>query len=162
MAKEKPNLVEELKTLTTELLEKIGIDADVVVEESKDEKTGERTLSVAINSESETGLLIGTHGSTLNAIQVFLAMAVRQLVDEWVRVVVNIGDWKEKQEEHLAGLATQAVERAIATGQAQRLYNLNSAQRRIIHMQLAENTDVVTQSEGEGEERHLVIVPKNA
>lgn len=155
-AKTTKTLSEEVKNLTTELFNLLGIEAQIEVSEQDEE-----TLEVHIDSPDETGLLIGSHGATLQAIQVFLGMAVRQQTGEWKRIVVNIGDWKEKQEEHLGALADQAVSRVKSTGEAQRLYHLSPTQRRVIHMLLSEDKEVVTESEGEGEDRHLVIKLKS-
>jgi len=57
----------------------------------------------------------------------------------------------------LKNLAEQTAQRAIETSEPQNLYNLNPSQRRVIHMYLSENDDIVTESEGEGYERYLVI-----
>jgi spoIIIJ-associated protein len=87
-------------------------------------------------------------------------MALRQASGEWHRITLNIGDWKEKQEEQLSELAQQTVSRAISTGEPQMLYNLSASQRRTIHMLLAKDDKVQTESEGEGIDRHLIIRPR--
>jgi spoIIIJ-associated protein len=87
-------------------------------------------------------------------------MLFKQETGEWEKVVVNVGDYRQKEEEYLEGLATTTSQRAVETGTPQNLYNLKAWQRRVIHMALAENKDVVTTSEGEGEDRFLIISPK--
>jgi spoIIIJ-associated protein len=149
-------LSDTIQTLASQLLEKIGIEAKVTVEEEKNE-TGEKVFLVDIDSPTQAGLLIGAHGSTLSAIQSFLALGVKQKTGEWVRVVVDIGDWRQKHEEHLSSLAMSAAERAKATGEPQHLYNLTPAQRRVVHMVLSEQKGVVTESEGEGAARYLIV-----
>lgn len=148
---------EALKSLAEELLSKVGIEGSVNV--SEDQSAGEKTYLVTVDSPKEAGLLIGSHGSTLQAIQSFLALATKQSTGEWVRVVVDIGDWRQKHEEHLESLAKQTAERAKATGAAQHLYNLSPSQRRVVHMALAKESGIETQSEGEGEARYLVVKP---
>ena len=115
---------------------------------------------VEIKTEEEVGLLIGRHGETLKAIETAIAMMLKQKTGEWARVVVNVGDWRQKQEEYLNNLADQAAQRAKETKEPQPIYNLSAAQRRIIHMALSKNQDVTTESVGEGEERYLVVKPK--
>lgn len=149
---------DNIKKVTLELLEKVGIEAEVEVAKEKSED-GQEAFMVGINAPKEAGLLIGAHGSTLHAIQSFVAMAVKQLTGDWVRVVVDIGDWREKHEEHLTSLAKAAAERAKQTGEAQPLYNLTPSQRRVVHMALSTEEGVVTESEGEGVSRYLVIKP---
>lgn len=154
----KVEITSTVQTITEELFDLLGIEAKIEVTEQSDE---EKTLEVQIESPEETGLLIGAHGSTLESIQSFLGMAVRQKLGDWRRIVVNIGDWKEKQEEHLSSLASQAVSRVKSTSEPQRLYNLSPSQRRIIHVLLAQDSEIETESEGEGEDRHLVIKLKS-
>jgi spoIIIJ-associated protein len=143
---------------TNQLLELAGLHSKAEVKLLKEEDGD--VVEVSIDAKDETGLLIGAHGATLNAIQVFLGLALRQESQEWYRVVVNVGDWQEKQEEQLRILAEQAASRAVSTGEDQTLYNLTPAQRRTIHMILTEDGKVETLSEGEGAERHLIVRPK--
>lgn len=146
--------VEEIEKITKELFELLGLEAGLKVREEDD------VVYLDIETPEATGLLIGRHGETLNAIQSFLAMATKQATGEWVRVVVNVGDWRQKQEEQLVKLADQAAARTTETGQPQHLYNLNATQRRVVHLALAENKAVETLSEGEGDERYLIVKPK--
>lgn len=149
---------EELKKITTELFSLLSIDASIEVTEDTAEDA-QKVYLVTIDAPREAGLLIGAHGSTLHAIQSFLAMALKQKTGEWVRVVVDIGDWRQKHEEHLTALAKQTAERAKATGEAQQLYNLTPSQRRIVHMALSQEEGITTESEGEGAARYLVVRP---
>jgi len=138
------------------LLSLMGSNASISTEE---DKTNDAVL-VKINAGDETGLLIGKHGETLYSIQTVIGMMVQKKLGEWIRIVVDVGDWKEKQDERLRSLAFQIVEKTIESGQAQPIYNLTAGQRRIVHMALAENKDVITHSEGEGDDRYLVVEPK--
>ncbi len=144
---------ETLKALTIELLQLMGVnqEAQVVYDQEND------AYSVTIDAGDATGLLIGRKGETLTSIQTILAVLLKQKTGEWKRVVVNIGDYREKEEDYLHNLATSAATRAKETGEPQSLYNLTPAQRRIVHMALAEDNDLVTESMGEGNERYLVI-----
>lgn len=115
---------------------------------------------VNIEGGEETGLLIGRKGETLSSLQSVVSAIVRSELGEWQKIVLNVGDWKEKQDEKLKELAQQAAQRALETGEPQPIYNLTPAQRRVIHMELSENSEITTVSEGEGMERYLVVSPK--
>ena len=91
------------------------------------------------------------------SLQVVFGVLLKQKVGEWNRVVVNVGDYREKEEEYLRNLAQSTAQRAKETGEPQSLYNLKSWQRRIVHMALSEDKDLTTESVGEGEERYLVV-----
>ena len=56
-------------------------------------------------------------GETINSLQTIISLIYRQKTGDWKRIVVNIGDWREKQEERLKSLAEQTSARAIETGE---------------------------------------------
>lgn len=145
-----------LKTLTEKLVELMKVKATVGVE--FDEK--DKVFIVNIAAGDETGLLIGKRGETLLSLQNILGVLFKQEVGDWQKIVVNVGDYREKEEEYLKGIADAAAQRAIETGSPQNLYNLKSWQRRVIHLFLSENGKVETTSEGEGEDRYLIISSK--
>ena len=151
----------DVKQITQEtaekLLELLEVKSEVSVEVGKDSEG--QTASIIINPEGEAGLLIGAHGSTLNAIQSFLSLTLKQKTGEWVRIMLDVGEWRQKHNEQLEELAQNSAERARETGEDQHLYNLSPSQRRIVHMALADEEGIETTSEGEGAGRYLVVKP---
>lgn len=147
----------ELKTLIEEkvktLFDLIGSKAKFEVKEEDD------AYLVQIDAGEETGLLIGRHGDSVNSIQTILAISLKKELED-KKIYLNVGDWKEKQEEKLEALANQEAQRAVETQEPQALYNLTPSQRRIIHLTLSERDDVETESVGEGSDRYLLIKPK--
>ena len=114
---------------------------------------------VNVEGNDETGLLIGRKGETLSSIQTVLGIMLKQKTGEWARVLVNVGNYREKEEDYLRNLATATSQRAKETGEPQSLYNLKPGQRRIIHMFLSEDKEIKTESAGEGIDRYLVVTP---
>ena len=147
---------ELLNKIAAELFEKIGSKASFTVLYDKETET----FNIDIEGGDETGLLIGRKGENLLSIQTVLGLIYKSMNGDWVRIVVNVGDYKEKEEEYLKGLADSAASRAKETGEPQSLYNLKPGQRRIVHMYLSEDSGVVSESEGEGRDRYLVVKPK--
>lgn len=146
-------IVDFLKKATEDLLGLMSVNATAEVSYNKEDDT----FVININSDEATGLLIGKRGETLSGLQTLLGLSVKQKFNEWHRVVVNVGDYREKEESYLKDLAKNAAERAKETGQPQNLYNLKPWQRRIVHMFLADESEILTESVGEGNERYLVI-----
>jgi len=146
-------LLKDIENKANKLIELLGSKAKVKVTQKDD------SFSVDLSADEETGLLIGRHGETINSIQAILALSLREDLGE-KKVYVNVGDWREKQEEKLNEMAEQIYQRVIDTKEAQPVYNLTSSQRRIIHMALSEKKDVETESTGEGENRYLLVKPK--
>lgn len=149
--------VDLAKKTTEGLLSLMTVSGSVETSTLPSDNQEEQTISVTIKAPEEAGLLIGAHGSTLAAIQSFVAISLKQQTDVWYRVVVDVGDWREKQEEYLKGLAQQAAQRTKATHEPQHLYNLTSSQRRVIHTVLGEDPLLETESQGEGESRFLIV-----
>jgi spoIIIJ-associated protein len=144
-----------IQDLTEKLLSLSGVSAQVEVIDM-----GENTYTVNLSTDDETGLLIGFRGENINAIQTVLGMMLKGQTREWCRLIVNIGDYREKQEEKLKELADQSADRAIETNESQPIYNLTAAQRRVVHMHLSERSDITTESQGEDPERYLVVKSK--
>lgn len=146
-----------VKKLAQELLNLLNLSATVTVHKVKNEDPSEPAFHLEIDSPEESGLLIGSHGTTLNALQSFLALALKQQTGHWARITLDVGQWRARHEQYLSDLALQAAERARHTGEPQPLYNLKPAQRRIVHLALSHEKDISTESFGEGENRYLVV-----
>src|SRR3989344_5812630 len=102
--------LDQVKQIAEDLLSRLGITGAVSVDV---DETG--AYRVHVETE-ETGLLIGFHGKTLESFQILLGIMVSKKLSEWVRVYVNVGDYREKREEALMFMAQRAAERVIATG----------------------------------------------
>jgi spoIIIJ-associated protein len=145
----------DIQKLAQELLDLTGVKVEVEVTEVEN-----NTFEVNVKTEEETGLLIGFRGENILALQTLLGIMVKNKLGEWKRITVNIGDYKEKQDNKLKDLGNMAADRSIETGQPQPIYNLNAAQRRIVHIHLSERGDVTSESEGEEPNRYLVVKVK--
>jgi len=138
-----------------EFLSTVGIEGVVSVDIDESE-----AFRVHIQTE-ETGLLIGFHGRTLESIQIILGMIISKKLGKWERVYVNVGDYREKREESLMYMAQRAADRALSTGRPVEIPNLTASERRVIHLTLSGDERVITESFGEGRDRHLVVSPKH-
>jgi spoIIIJ-associated protein len=154
-AKKEKDVTKIVENSTQELLDLMGSNAKIEV--SKDDAND--AVRVKLITEEERGLLIGNHGETLSSIQIALGMLLKHKTGEWKRIIVDIGDWREKQEDYLKNIAKQTAERVKESGKPESLYNLNPSQRRIIHLELGSIKGIKTESEGEGEERYLIVKP---
>lgn len=150
--KEKVKTVEEI---AKEIVGLLGVKAKLEAKEDRENQ------AIRVQIETDTpGILIGHHGETIEALQVVLGVIASQRIGEWQRIIVNVGDWRERREETLKNIAQAATQKAKFTGLPQSIYDLGAAERRIIHLFLSSDPDVITESEGEGESRHIVIKPK--
>lgn len=148
--------IQTLEKLAGELFGLMLVEAKVEVSFDKENDA----YVVDVDAGDKTGLLIGKKGDTLSSIQLVLGILFKQKVGEWNRVVLNVGDYRQKEEDYLKNLALSAANRARETGEPQNLYNLKAWQRRVIHLALSEDKEIETESQGEGEERYLVVKSK--
>jgi len=110
----------------------------------------------------ENSLLIGVKGKTLDALQTLVRNLISSYTKEKVVVTLDIGGYKSNRAHQLEILATKTAKEVAKTGVAVKLQPMNAFERRVIHEKLSDWRDVYTESEGEGEERALVIKPKKA
>lgn len=150
MAVRSKNPKDIIKKTTEELLKNLQVEAKIDVTE---EETG---FMVNINT-TETGLLIGYHGEVVNSLQVLLGVIVYKKLNKWVRVVVDVGDYRKRREEAIKRMVEKGLEEAIVTKQDVILPHLSPLERRIVHVTLATHPEAYSQSEGEGKDRHVVI-----
>lgn len=144
---------EILQKIVDELLGLMSVTAKAEVSFDKEQEA----FLVNIEAGDMTGLLIGKKGETLTSLQTVLSLMLKQKTGDWMRVIVNVGDWRQKEEDYLKNLAESTAARVKETGEPQNLYNLKPWQRRIIHMYLSEEKGIETESLGEGEERYLIV-----
>ncbi|WP_342462987.1 RNA-binding cell elongation regulator Jag/EloR [Ureibacillus sp. FSL K6-8385] len=127
---------------------------DLKVEAEKEGKT------IHFKLESErAALLIGKHGSNLNALQQLTQLVVSKNIKSYVTVRLDVENYRERRQEALEKLAQKMADKAIRTGKKVALEPMPSYERKIIHNALANRLDVETYSEGEEPNRHLIIEP---
>ena len=110
---------------------------------------------------SENPLLIGTKGHTLEALQTLIKNLIGSYTKNYIVVTLDIGSYRANRIHQLEILATKTAKSVAKTKIAVKLDPMNSFERRVIHEKLSDWRDVYTESEGEGEERAIVIKPKN-
>lgn len=135
-----------------ELFATLKLEAEI----ESDSRAAEKALFFRVRGEN-LGALIGKRGQTLDALQYLLGHVVNRQHDAFLRVKLDIGSYREKQENKLRGFARNAARRVKQSGKSLALDPMTPNERRIIHAALQRDRYVTTHSEGEGEKRHVVI-----
>jgi spoIIIJ-associated protein len=117
------------------------------------------TLHVEGADEEAMGLLIGRRGETLRSLQFMVNLLVSRKVQKWPQVVVDVGNYRQRRQESLEGLARRMAERVRQSGRPLTLEPMGAYERRIVHLALRADPTVYTESSGEGENRKVVIYP---
>lgn len=143
-----------ISSLTKELLERMGIgEAEVLVREEKD-----GAVKVSIQTE-QAGILIGARASRLKALQLILRMIVAQRLGEWLPLLLDINNYRQRRRLELEKMAKEAAEKAASSQENVVLPPMSAYDRRIIHLVLSGDSRVETESVGEGEARRVVVKP---
>jgi spoIIIJ-associated protein len=146
----------QVQEMVEELLQLMEVEAHVSLELDESQ-----VIHVQIDGE-DLGALIGHHGETLVALQTVLSLVInRESRDkddnDRYKVLVNVGNYRERQEESLQALARRSAERVRFSHKPLPLPFMSAYDRRIVHMALQQEPDVIGESEGEGRERRLVV-----
>lgn len=129
---------------------------EVVINEYEGDE-GELILDI---TGDDLAILIGRHGKTLEALQFIVSSATARTVGYRYPVVIDVEGYKARQREKLEAVAFNAADRASGQGRSVKLRPMTPYERRIIHVALADRSDVETLSEGEGANRRVVVMPK--
>jgi spoIIIJ-associated protein len=144
----------QAQEMVEQLLRLMAIEAHVSLEIDESQ-----VVHVQIDGE-DLGALIGRHGETLVSLQSVLSLMVNREAraeGEHYKVLVNVGNYRERQEESLQAMARRSAERVRFTRKPLTLPFMSAYDRRIVHMALQQEPDVMGESVGEGRERRLVV-----
>jgi spoIIIJ-associated protein len=147
--------MEEATNVLKTILSKMGLEPHEVVPSETEERI---TLEV---KGPETGLIIGKKGQTLDSLQYLVNKIVSKKAGEGEGkgVTVDAEGYRARRAEALVELAHKLAEKAKRTGRPVAADPMSAADRRVIHVTLAEMAGLTTRSEGEGIYRHLIVIP---
>lgn len=117
-------------------------------------------LQMEINCD-DYGIIIGRRGETLDALQYLTSLAVKKSSDKYVRVTIDVGNYREKRMETLRNLARKNAGYVLRTGRRYTFEPMNPYERRIIHTTVQEIDGVESTSVGYGQDRKVVLQPTN-
>ena len=147
---------ERVRAVVARVVLALELEGTVDIEESSEE------IRATVNGP-ELGLLIGRHGSTIDALQdVASRAAYAQAPGDRKRVVVDAAGYRERREATLRRQADRAVADALDFGRPVELEPMSPHERKVVHTYLAERADVETHSEGDEPDRRLVVTPVKA
>jgi spoIIIJ-associated protein len=165
----KQEQINKIKETVEEFFEKMTMNVfDIVVDVFSDEKKINEGEGVVIGEIETVNLdikvddpqvLIGQQGQTLFEIQRILRTILNKKLGELLYLNLDIDGYKKKKIEYLKYLVKDYADQVAFSGKEKDLLPMSSYERRIVHAELSQRTDVATESRGEGFERHIVIKP---
>ncbi len=136
-----------------DVLTKMGVEQ---VSVSIKEEEGHYTLSL---EGEDLGFIIGRRGDTLDALQYLTSLVANRVGGDYHRFSINIGNYREKREKTLSGLARKTAIQAAKTGRSTALEPMNPYERRIIHTAVQKVEGATSYSVGSEPNRHVVVAP---
>lgn len=144
------------KKYLEDLLSFFGLNTEVHASNSEDE-----VIELQVPSSHLNGFLIGSKGETMHGLQFLTSSALKSAGHGMNRVNVDIAEYKKQRADRLREKAEEWVKEVKDSGKSKELRPMNAADRRVIH-QLATEHGLITESVGEGRDRHIVLKPAEA
>ncbi|MBQ3004347.1 MAG: KH domain-containing protein [Clostridia bacterium] len=136
-----------------EILEGLGMEVNSI-DVKEDE---ENVVRFSIDCGDNYGIVVGRRGETLDSIQYLLRLVVNKNSDDYKRVSVNVGSYREKREGTLQNVAKKVADKVKKYGRRETLEPMNPYERRIIHTTIQGIEGVTSRSVGMGDSRRVVI-----
>ncbi len=141
------------KKYLEDILSFFGLNTDVYATTSDEE-----VIELNIPSTHLNGFLIGQHGDTMRALQFLVSNALKNQGYSVARVSVDVADYKKQRAERVAEKAETWIKTVKESGKPFDLKPMSAADRRTVH-KLAVEHGIVSESVGQGRERHIVLKP---
>lgn len=142
------------------LIRLTGLEAGVTPREPETAGDGLGMIQCVLDVDGEDlGLLIGRRGQTLASLQYLLNLMVAKKIGKRAAFGVDVDGYRRRREESLVNLAKRTAARVRGTGRSVTLEPMPANERRIVHITLADDPNVMTVSIGEGEGRKVAITP---
>ncbi len=159
-----PSTGEDTDT-AVEILERLlglmNVDASIRVRAPETPGDGLGLVRAVLDvSGEDLGILIGRRGDTLSSLQFLVNLIVSRRLKARTAFGIDVEGYRRRREESLKGLALRMADRVKSTGQSITLEPMPPNERRIVHLALAKDPNVITVSIGEGESRKVAITPR--
>lgn len=145
---------EKAKRILEDLLVKMHIEAKVSYETNKDNIINFILEDI---SENDTGIVIGSKGETLNAIQYILSLLVNRNTQKFYRIILNAGDYRNRRKKAIESNAQRVAYKVLKTKKSIALKPMNSYERRIVHFALQDYKEIETVSTGKFPSRKVIV-----
>ncbi|MDR0404192.1 MAG: KH domain-containing protein [Oscillospiraceae bacterium] len=146
------HLVDTACNYLVNILKAFGSD-DIII----DKKIKEDSIIFDVRGD-DVGRIIGKRGSVLDAIQYLINLVVNRDVTKYFKVKINVCEYREKREKALNLLGKKIASRVEKTGEPYKLEAMTAYDRRIIHLAVGDFAGVKSISEGNGVNRHVVVM----
>ena len=153
MEKDIETAIQYAKKYLEDILSFFGLNTDIYATTEDNE-----VIELNVPSTHLNGFLIGQRGETVRALQFLVSSALKNQEFNITRVNVDVADYKKARADRLSQQAETWIKTVKDSGEPLHLKPMNAADRRTVH-KVASDEGVITESEGEGRDRHVVLKP---
>ncbi len=158
MARELDDIDEETEKLAIDivnyLLSSLKVDVKTFFRDKDDFDT--KSLYFEIEGD-DSGLIIGRKGETLRSFEFLISFIIKRQLDKRVRVILDVEGYQERRRSNLVSIAESNAKKVIKYGKPIKMDPMSPFDRRIIHLALEKDKKVITESQGSGSRRQVVI-----
>jgi spoIIIJ-associated protein len=145
----------QLKAKIEEIMEKMGFEVEIEVK-----KEGEESSSLMCNIQTkDSNFLIGQYGVNLQSLQHIVRLIVKKTLSAEINFSLDVNSYRQEKNESVIKLAKSLAQEALLEKRAIVMRPMSPYERRIVHMELAKNEAIKTESIGDGDDRRVVIKP---
>lgn len=149
-------IISLINNLVTDLVAKMGLTVQVDITENEE---GENKKIICNLKSEESNFLIGQYGTNLQALQHIIRLLIRKKITERVNFILDVNSYRQEKDASLIASAINMARQAIDEKREITLRPMSPYERRLVHLELANNKQVQTESQGEKENRRIVIRP---
>lgn len=146
--------------VTGELLERMHVRARLKAQIVPPHDENDQPMVLVEVQGDDLSILIGRRSETLNALQYITSLIVAKEAGRWVPLMIDVQGYRARRERQLRVLARRMAEQVVHTGKKSALEPMPANERRIIHLELRDHPDVMTESVGEEPNRKVTIFLK--
>ena len=158
ISKELDDIDEETEKLAIDivnyLLSSLKVDVKTFFRDKDDFDT--KSLYFEIEGD-DSGLIIGRKGETLRSFEFLISFIIKRQLEKRVRVILDVEGYQERRRSNLVSIAESNAKKVIKYGKPIKMDPMSPFDRRIIHLALEKDKKVITESQGSGPRRQVVI-----
>jgi len=151
---------ETIESSVKTILQLMNFDAECSIKEQLDTQTDKKNFVCSITTQQDSRFLIGQHGSNLYALE-HLIRSILYRNGFTDRINLDINDYKKGKDRMIITIAKEAADQAANEKKPIVLRPMNAYERRIVHMTVADDIRIETESIGERDERKVIIKPRS-
>ena len=152
-----PDIVTVTTDILNNLIDKMGVDVVASLTQADSDEMEGPVFNI---DGDDSGLLIGRRGETLRSLQFLVNFMARRQVGEKTRIMLDVAGYQQRRINSLKSMASRVASRVASSGRSIALEPMPANERRIVHLELSDRSDVTTESMGDGNSRQVVVQPR--